>query len=157
MVGLAIALWQLWEHWHVDQGMLDFYAAPGRFTTVGGDDFSSGAIGEVVEVVQGLLVYDLAAQPFYGVELTPIQAAAIHERDRARLLDITRAIDTRPLNEHRPRSPIRPSVQTDVGVLPGLLRGGIPRQPSQRQPIRIQPPSHAAQSWESPANILTAP
>lgn len=86
----------------MNQGTLDFYAAPGRFTTLGDDDFPTGAIGEVVEVVQGLLVYDLAAQPFYGVELTPIQADAIHERDTARLLDIARAIDARPLGQHRP-------------------------------------------------------
>jgi len=85
----------------VNQDTLDYFAAPGRFTTVGDGDFSSGAIGEVVEVVQGLLVYDLVAQPFYGVELTPIQADAIHERDTARLLDIVRAIDARPLDEHR--------------------------------------------------------
>ena len=85
----------------MNQDTLDYFAAPGRFTTVGDGDFSSGAIGEVVEVVQGLLVYDLVAQPFYGVELTPIQADAIHERDTARLLDIVRAIDARPLDEHR--------------------------------------------------------
>ena len=88
--------------WRVDQGTLDFYATPGRFTTLGDGDFSSGAIAEVVEVVQGLLVYDVVARPFYGVELTPIQADAIHERDTARLLDIARTIDARPLNEHRP-------------------------------------------------------
>ena len=92
---------QLWEHRAVNQDTLDYYAAPGRFTTLGDGDFPSGAIGEVVAVVQGLLVYDVVAQPFYGVELTPIQADAIHERDTARLLDIVRAIDARPLNEHR--------------------------------------------------------
>lgn len=92
---------QLWERLAVNQDTLDYYAAPGRFTTLGDGDFPSGAIGEVVAVVQGLLVYDVVAQPFYGVELTPIQADAIHGRDTARLLDIVRAIDARPLNEHR--------------------------------------------------------
>ena len=33
---------------------------------------------------------------FGGVELTSIQADAIHERDTARLLDIARTIDARP-------------------------------------------------------------
>ena len=93
---------QRWEHRRVDPGTLDFYAAPGRFTTLRDGDFPSGAISEVVEVVQGLLVYDMVALPFYGVELTPVQADAIHERDTARLLDIARAIDARPLNERRP-------------------------------------------------------
>ena len=52
--------------------------------------------------MQGLLVYDLVAQPFYGVELTPPQADAIHERDAARLLATSRAVDARPLDEARP-------------------------------------------------------
>ena len=84
------------------QDSLDFYAAPGRFTTLSGGALTSGAIDEVVEIVQGLLIYDVVAQPFYGVELTPIQADAINERDTARLLDIATAIDPRPLNECRP-------------------------------------------------------
>jgi hypothetical protein len=48
------------------------------------------------------LVYDIVAQPFYGVELTPRQAEAIHERDTARLLAIAQALDERPLSEPRP-------------------------------------------------------
>jgi hypothetical protein len=86
----------------VDQEVLDFYATPGRFTTLGEGDFSSDDIRRVVEVVQGLLVYDVVAQPFYGVELMPNQAEAIHERDTARLLAVARAVDPRPLDEPRP-------------------------------------------------------
>ncbi len=86
----------------MDREALEFYATPGRFTTLGDGDFSSGDVHEVVEVVQGLLVYDVVAQPFYGVELTPAQAEAIHERDSARLLAAARAVDDRPLNEERP-------------------------------------------------------
>jgi hypothetical protein len=86
----------------VDQGPLEFYAAPGRFTTLASGEFSSGEIREVVDIVQGLLIYDVVAQPFYGVELTPAQAEAIHERDTAGLLAIVRSVDQRPLNEHRP-------------------------------------------------------
>ena len=82
--------------------VLDFYATPGRFTTLGDGEFSSGDIREVVSVVQGLLVYDVVAQPFYGVELTPAQAEAIHERDAARLVAAARAMDDRPLDEQRP-------------------------------------------------------
>lgn len=88
----------------MDQKTLDFYAAPGRFTKLGEGDFCSGDIHQVVEVVQGLLVYDVVAQPFYGVELTPFQAETIHERDTARLLAAARAVDDRPLrlSEGRP-------------------------------------------------------
>ena len=80
----------------------DFYATPGRFTTLADDDFASSDIHEVVRVVQGLLVYDVVAQPFYNAELTPTQADAIHERDTARLLAIARSVDARPLDEERP-------------------------------------------------------
>jgi hypothetical protein len=37
-------------------------------------------------VVQGLLIYDVVAEAFYGVDLPPYQAEAIHERDSARLV-----------------------------------------------------------------------
>jgi Transglutaminase-like superfamily len=86
----------------VNQEALEFYATPGRFTTLEDGDFASGDIRKVVEVVQGLLVYDVVAQPFYGVELGSDQAEAIHERDTARLLAVARAVDTRPLDEARP-------------------------------------------------------
>ncbi len=86
----------------MDQESLDFYAAPGRFTMLEGGEFSSGDIREVVEVVQGLLVYDAVARPFYGVELAPAQTEAIHERDTAGLLAVARAVDDRPLSEGRP-------------------------------------------------------
>jgi hypothetical protein len=85
----------------VDEEVLAFYATPGRFTTLANDALVPGDIGRVVEVVQGLLVYDAVAQPFYGVELEPEQAEAIHERDTARLLAIARALDARPLDEQR--------------------------------------------------------
>jgi hypothetical protein len=84
------------------QHALEFYATPGRFTTLGPDAFASGDINRVVEVVQGLLVYDVVAQPFYGVDLDAVQADAIHERDTARYLAIARALDARPLDEPRP-------------------------------------------------------
>lgn len=86
----------------MDHEAHEFYATPGRFTTLDGNDIPSGDIREVVRIVQGLLVYDLVAQPFYGIELTPTQAEAIHERDTARLLAVARAVDARPLGEARP-------------------------------------------------------
>lgn len=86
----------------MDEEVLAFYATPGRFTTLGDDAFVADGIGRVVDVVQGLLIYDVVAQPFYGVELEPEQAEAIHERDAARLLAVARALDARPLGEERP-------------------------------------------------------
>ena len=86
----------------MDQGVLDFYATPGRLTALAEGEFCSDDICRVVDVVQGLLVYDAFAQPFYGVELSAEQAAAIHERDTAGLLGIARAVDARPLDERRP-------------------------------------------------------
>ena len=85
-----------------NEAALDYYASPGRFTTLEDAEFCSVDVQEVVEVVQGLLLYDVVARPFYGVELTPLQADAIHERDSARLLVTARAVDDRPLSEPRP-------------------------------------------------------
>lgn len=84
--------------------VLEFYATPGRFTVLDEGGFASRDIREVVDVVQGLLVYDLVAEPLYGIELTPQQAEAIHERYTDRLLGIARTLDPRPLNEPRPPS-----------------------------------------------------
>lgn len=86
----------------MDRETLDFYATPGRFTMLEDVDFSSTDVRKVVEVVQGLLIYDVVAQPFYGVELSPAQTDAIHERDTVRLLKIIRNVDGRPLGEARP-------------------------------------------------------
>ena len=86
----------------MEQATLDYYATPGRFTTLGDCEFTSDNVRDVVAVVQGLLVYDAVAGPFYGAELTQRQADAIHERDSARLLAIAKDVDPRPLDEARP-------------------------------------------------------
>lgn len=80
---------------------LEHYAAPGRFTSVRLDD-PPGTVGDVVATVQGLVVYDTVAEPFYGVRLTPVQAGTIHERDAARLVATALEVDARPLTEARP-------------------------------------------------------
>jgi hypothetical protein len=84
------------------EAALEFYATPGRHTTLGSDGFASDDIRRVVDTVQGLLIYDVVAQPFYGVDLDPVQADAIHERDTARIVATARALDDRPLDEARP-------------------------------------------------------
>ncbi len=80
---------------------LDHYAAPGRFTSVDLGD-PPGTVGDVVATVQGLLLYDTVAEPFYGVRLTPAQAETIHERNSARLLATALEVDPRPVTEPRP-------------------------------------------------------
>jgi hypothetical protein len=86
----------------MDQRVLDFYATPGALTAVNTDLFTSSDIRDVVDMVQGLLVYDVVAEPFYGVQLGEAQADTIHERDSAKLLEFIRAVDDRPLHEARP-------------------------------------------------------
>ncbi|MBK9970530.1 MAG: transglutaminase domain-containing protein [Acidimicrobiaceae bacterium] len=81
----------------------EFYATPGRHTDVTGFGLQVSSVEEAVRVVQGLLVYDLAAKDLYGVELTATQAGAVHERDAAALLELARTIDPRPLDQ--PRNP----------------------------------------------------
>jgi transcriptional regulator with AAA-type ATPase domain len=53
----------------VDEEVLAFYAAPGRFTTLDGDVLALDSIGRVVEVVQGLLIYDTDEQLRVGDEV----------------------------------------------------------------------------------------
>jgi len=112
----------------MDQAELTFYATPGWFTTLDDAEGCSDDVRQVVEVVRGLLVYDVVATPFYGVELSPVQAEAIHERDTARLLDIVRAQDPRPLREKRSpadRAGARCHAYSRLTV--ALLRGaGVP-------------------------------
>lgn len=88
----------------MDDDPLRYWATAGRFTTLDGDDLPKGDIRSVVDAVQGLLVYDLVAEPFYGVELTTAQTDTIHERHSERLLDVARSVDPRPVTESRPAS-----------------------------------------------------
>lgn len=82
---------------------LEYYATPGRHTDVSQFGVTVAGIDDAVRIVQGLLVYDLAAKDLYGVELGPVQAGAVHERDAVTFLDLARHVDDRPL-EH-PREP----------------------------------------------------
>ena len=45
----------------------EFYATSGRHTDVTGFGLQVSSVEEAVRVVQGLLVYDLAAKDLYGV------------------------------------------------------------------------------------------
>ena len=82
-------------------GSRRFYATPGRHTDLSSDGIDVAGVNEAVEIVQGLLVYDLAAEDLYGAELSARQRAAVHERDAAALLDLSRQMDPRPLTQSR--------------------------------------------------------
>ncbi|MGH1503655.1 MAG: transglutaminase-like domain-containing protein [Acidimicrobiales bacterium] len=109
--------------------VLSFYARPGRFTGLDqADRLPDAGIEAVVAAVQGLVVYDLAAQPFYGVELDPIQAEAIHERDSRRLVDTLRTIKPGALDEARePAARIGGRCHSYTKLTVALLRAaGVP-------------------------------
>jgi hypothetical protein len=59
-------------------------------------------VGALVRVVQGLCVYDLLAEPFYGARLSPERAADIHLRTPRAMLARILELDPRPLAEPRP-------------------------------------------------------
>lgn len=85
--------------------ILAYYASAQRFTEPGNfkaqvDDLPAD-VGELVQVVQGLSIYDVVAFDFYDVELSEDQAAHIHLRPVADMLDALVAIDGRPLSEPR--------------------------------------------------------
>jgi hypothetical protein len=106
----------------------EFYATPGRHTDLTAFGLHVSSVEEAVRVVQGLVVYDLAAKDLYGVELIPAQAGAIHERDAAALLELARAIDPRPLDQSRhPAERIGGRCHTYTLLTVALLRAaGIP-------------------------------
>ncbi len=96
------------QHGAMSEQSRQFYARPGRFTALDagaphpeGLDLRS-EVAAIVDLVQGLLIYDVVAEPFYGVALPAEQADAIHERDTQRLLDLALSVDPRPLEEARP-------------------------------------------------------
>lgn len=82
---------------------LGFYATPGRHTDISRLGINAAEIDKAVEIVQGVLVYDLVAKDFYGVDLSPTQAGTVHERDAATILDVARRSDGRSLGV--PRQP----------------------------------------------------
>lgn len=106
----------------------EFYAWPGRHTDVSGFGVTNEGADDAVEIVQGLLVYDLFASDFYGVELSARQAAAVHLRDAAALLELALEVDSRPLSQARgPEHRVGGRCNTHTLLTVALLRAaGIP-------------------------------
>ncbi len=86
---------------------LDFYRQPSGLTRVGGYGYLFDAlpdeISELVAVVQGLGVYDLFAERFYGVSLTERRNAEIHLRGVTEQLERLLLLSDKPLTH--PRQP----------------------------------------------------
>jgi Transglutaminase-like superfamily len=65
-------------------------------------DCLPGDVDALVRVVQGLLIYDVVAQDFYGVDIPAARANEIHIRRMTDLIGHLLAIDDRPLERGRP-------------------------------------------------------
>jgi hypothetical protein len=85
---------------------LRYYATPAAMTDLGRHLDAvhrvGPAIDAVVAVVQGLLIYDVVAQPFYGVAVPPGRGDEIHLRSARSILDRAVEIDPRPADAARP-------------------------------------------------------
>lgn len=116
------------DHQRVSQRARDFYAAPGRHTDVVDHEIVVADIAHAVDIVQGLVVYDMVANDLYDAELSERQAAAIHLRNVAEMFALAREIDDRPLTHARaPASRIGGRCNTFTVATVALLRAaGIP-------------------------------
>lgn len=109
-------------------GVVGYWATPGRFTELGDAGVAVAGVAEAIEVVQGLLVYDVVAADFYGAELTEQQAGAINERSTAALLALALEVDGRALTEARePAARVGARCHAFSRVTVALLRAvGVP-------------------------------
>ncbi len=59
-------------------------------------------VGTIATVLQGLCIYDVVAEPFYGFAVPAERAGEIHLRSVADMLDRIVALDPSPLSQARP-------------------------------------------------------
>jgi hypothetical protein len=76
------------------------FSTPGRHAALF-DTLPSDAAG-VARTVQGSLIYEHVAEPFYGYPLPVTRRAESHIRRVEQILDTLLALDNRPLSEPRP-------------------------------------------------------
>jgi hypothetical protein len=84
---------------------IDFYAQASAMTAPGRHADMLEALptdlGELVEVIQHLVVYDVVAADFYGFTIPEVRQEEIHIRPAAQLLERILALDDRPLSAPR--------------------------------------------------------
>jgi hypothetical protein len=90
----------------VYQRVLDTYADHSPFSTPGRhaalfDALPSDPAG-IARTVQGLLIYEHVAEPFYDYALPKVRRAESHIRPMEKILDVLLALDDRPLHVSRP-------------------------------------------------------
>lgn len=86
--------------------VLDHYARHSTFSTPGRhaallDTLPSDPAG-VARTIQGLVIYEHVAEPFYGYPLPEARRAESHIRPTERIIDALLALDERPLDVARP-------------------------------------------------------
>ena len=92
------------------ESVLDFYARQSAFSTPGHhaalfDTLPSDPAG-IARAIQGLLIYEHVAEPFYGCPIGEKRRAESHIRPVEKIIDTLLALDSRPLSvarspEHR--------------------------------------------------------
>jgi len=86
--------------------ILDFYARPAMMTSAGRHTSMFAElpddVDELVRIIQGLGIYDMAAADFYGVTIPDKRKNEIHIRSMERMLDQLLALDDQPLTMARP-------------------------------------------------------
>jgi hypothetical protein len=86
--------------------ILGFYTKSGPMTTAGKHEASlkelPDDISDLVEIIQGLFIYDVVAPDFYGCPIPESRQAEIHIRPVEGLLDGIFALDNQPLTIARP-------------------------------------------------------
>ena len=85
--------------------VLDFYAESAPMTDPGPyaaqiDEFPAD-VGEIVPVIQGLLIYDVVASDFYGVDLPEERGDEIHLRPIEAMIERLMALEAKPLSAPR--------------------------------------------------------
>lgn len=116
-----------------------FYAGQSEMSDPGGLSHLFDGLGddvdELARVLQGLVIYDVVAEPFYGVTVPPARTDEIHLRGAAAMLARIVQLDGRLLAE--PRPPDRRLVgrchhfalllvsMLRAGGIPARLRGGF--------------------------------
>ncbi|BCH30224.1 hypothetical protein MesoLjLc_21540 [Mesorhizobium sp. L-8-10] len=92
-------------------------------------------VGAIAEALQGLCIYDVVAEPFYGFRVPSERAGEIHLRGVADMLERIVSLDARPLSKARPVEKRLVSRCHHYGLLlvsmlrskgiPARLRGGF--------------------------------